>query len=102
MILTDTVWINLLGATGGKDSVSLAEGDSGLLSAGGSKKGLQTLCERAAGSIIVLHCPVLDLLVKANTTPGYFSALITILFQKTYLYIAILSICKNSVMSILK
>lgn len=57
----------ILSATGGQDDFPLTEGNPGLLGTGGSKKGLQTLSERAAGSVVILHYLVLDLLVKANT-----------------------------------
>lgn len=53
---------NLLGATSGQNSVTFAEGNPGLLSAGGSTKRLETLAQRTARSIVVLHCLVLDLL----------------------------------------
>lgn len=48
-------------ATSCQDGVPLNEGDSGLFGAGGSEKGLESLAERTAGSIIVLHCLILDL-----------------------------------------
>lgn len=62
------------GATGGQDGISLAEGDPGFLGAGGSEKGLETLAERAASSVIVLHCPILDL-----TSHSFISLLLQLL-----------------------
>lgn len=53
---------NLLGAASGQNGVALAEGDPGLLRAGGSKKGLQAFAQRTASSVVVLHRLVLDLL----------------------------------------
>lgn len=67
--------MNSLGATGSQDGVPLAEGDSGLLCAGGSEKGLKTLADRAASTIIVFHRPVLDLLAEAKHKSGYSTAL---------------------------
>lgn len=67
--------MNSLGATSGQDGIPLAEGDPGLLSAGGSEKSLETFAQRAASSVIVLHCPVLDLLDEAYKISGYSIAL---------------------------
>lgn len=61
----------LLGSTSGQDGVPLAEGDPGLFSAGGSKKCLKAFAQRAASAIIVLHCPILDLLAEAFGIRGY-------------------------------
>lgn len=58
-------WINSLGATGGQNGFPLVEGDPGFLSAGGSEKGLEAFAQRTASSVIVLHCPVLDLLAES-------------------------------------
>lgn len=54
--------MNSLGAPGGQDGIALSQGDPGFLSTRGSEKGLETLGERAASPVIVLHCLVLDLL----------------------------------------
>lgn len=62
-------WVGLensLGATSGQDGVPLVEGDPGLLGAGSSEESLKTFAQRAASSIIVLHCPVLHLLAEAH------------------------------------
>lgn len=67
--------MNSLGATSGQDGVSLAEGDPGFLSAGGSEKSSETFAKRAASSIIVLHCPVLNLLAEAYNMSGYSTSL---------------------------
>lgn len=77
-----SAWTNSLGPTSGQYGVSLAEGDPRLLGAWGSEKGLETFAQRAASSIIVLHCPVLDLLAKAYTISGYFTALTNQTWQK--------------------
>lgn len=61
----------LLGATSGQDGVPLAEGDPGLFSAGTSKKCLKAFAQRAASAVIVLHCPILDLLAEAFGIGGY-------------------------------
>ncbi len=63
--------MNSLGAASGQDGVPLAEGDPGLLGAGGSEKGLETFAHRAASSVIVLHCLILDLLAEARKTICY-------------------------------
>lgn len=62
---------NLLCATSGQNSIAFAEGNSGLLSAGGSTKRLETLAQRTARAVIVLHCLVLDLLAEAFQVCGY-------------------------------
>lgn len=74
---TDSVWMNLLGASGGQNGVPFTEGDSWLLGAGSSEKGLETLAERAASSIIVFHCLILDLLADTYKIHGYSIALTT-------------------------
>lgn len=68
-------WINSLGATGGQNGFPLVEGDPGFLSAGGSEKGLEAFAQRTASSVIVLHCPVLDLLAESYKISGYSTAL---------------------------
>lgn len=62
---------NSLCASSGQDGVTLVEGDPGLLCAGGSEEGLETFAQRAACSVVVFHCPVLDLLVEAYKIAGY-------------------------------
>lgn len=62
---------NLLGATSGQNRVALAEGNPGLLSAGGSTKRLETLAQWTTRSVIVLHCLVLDLLAEPFQICGY-------------------------------
>lgn len=58
--------INSPCAASGQDGIPLIEGDPWLLGAGGSEKRLQTFAHWAASSIIVLHCPILDLLTEVN------------------------------------
>lgn len=58
--------INSLCAASGQDGIPLIEGDPWLLGAGGSEKRLETFAHRTASSIIVLHCPILDLLTEAK------------------------------------
>lgn len=79
--------MNSLGATSGQDGIALVEGDPGLLGAGRSEKGLETFAQRAASSIIVLHCTVLDLLADVYTISGYSTALTTSLIQTRYRYV---------------
>lgn len=86
-----SAWMNSLGATSGQDGVPLVEGDPGLLGAGGSEKRLDPFAQRAARSVIVLHCLVLDLLAEANTKSGYSTALTTTLIQTRYQYVFIKS-----------
>lgn len=66
--------MNSLCATSGQDGVPLVEGDPGLLGAGGSEKGLETFAHRTTSSVVILHCPVLDLLAKAYKISGYSTA----------------------------
>lgn len=57
---------NSLGATCGQNSVALVEGDPRLLGAGRPEECLETFAHRAAGSTVVLHCPILHLLEEAK------------------------------------
>lgn len=57
---------NSLGATCGQNSVTLVEGDPRLLGAGRPEECLETFAHRAAGSTVVLHCPILHLLEEAK------------------------------------
>lgn len=57
---------NSLGATCGQNSVALDEGDPWLLGAGCPEERLETFAYRAAGSTVVLHCPILHLLEETK------------------------------------
>lgn len=79
--------MNSLGATSGQDGVSLAEGDPGFLSAGGSEKSSETLAKRTASSIIVLHCLVLNLLAEAYNMSDYSTSLTNLNLKNVFLTI---------------
>lgn len=55
---------NSLGPPGGKDGLPLVEADAGLLGAGSPEEGVEALAQWAAGSVVVLHYPVLNLLAE--------------------------------------
>lgn len=65
-LVSCSAYVYVLSATCGQDDVPFNEGDPGLLCTGSSEKRLDALVKGAAGSIVILHCLVLNLLDKAN------------------------------------